>query len=77
MLEVAVRFRPAVETSGGPKAIQCGSKRHRSPLARARRPIWTPSASDAERSLWFTFWWSAGETLESAVSDKDESEGTG
>ena len=34
----------AVDTRGGPKAIQWGSNRHKRPWAKARRPTWTPKA---------------------------------
>ena len=37
----------AVETSGGPNAIQCGSKRHSSPLVNPRRPTRTPNPGSA------------------------------
>ena len=40
----------AVTTSGGPKAIQCGSNRHKRPWAKARRPTWTPNASRVGKS---------------------------
>src|SRR5947207_85157 len=42
----------AVTISGGPKAIQWGSNRQSKPWANARRPTWTPKATESgNRSL--------------------------